>query len=62
MAPAQIDAVNSRVNRYFQDLLALKNTPVAQWLGKEPVPNRIDDGSFYSKVPASHDTEHFVAR
>jgi hypothetical protein len=52
MTPVRIDEVNTQVNRYFRDLLAFKNTPTSQWLGKEPRPNRIDDGSFYSKIPA----------
>ncbi|MFI5457107.1 MAG: hypothetical protein ACHRXM_16805 [Isosphaerales bacterium] len=52
MTPARIDDVNTRVNQYFQDLLALKNAPVSQWLGREPNPQRINDGSFYSKIPA----------
>ena len=52
MVPSRIDEVNSHVNQYFQDLLALKNTPTSQWLGREPRPNRIDDGSFYSRIPA----------
>lgn len=52
MTSAKIDTVNTRVNQYFRDLLALRDTPTSQWLRKEPRPNRIDDGSFYSRIPA----------
>ena len=52
MTPARKDKVNARVSQYFGDLLALDSVPVARWLEKEPRPNQIDDGSFYSMLPA----------
>jgi hypothetical protein len=51
MAPAQINEVKTRVNQYFADLLAFKNVPAAQRLGREPSPQTIRDGSFYSDIP-----------
>ena len=52
MPPARIEDVNTKVGRYFHDLAGLKDSAVSRWLENHPTPQQIEDGSFYSKVPA----------
>ena len=51
MPSAKANEVHARLNQYIRDSFALKNAPVSQRFSTNLDPRRIDDGSFYSKIP-----------